>query len=105
MRFEQEVLTLQELVPRININTLVCGELTAEERQLMIRDCPHALLSTPAQSLRRTAFLAELAWRNWHDGQVDDPPRRQLPIYITTNQSPNIETDKNSSGQTVLLDG
>ncbi|OGO33612.1 MAG: tRNA (adenosine(37)-N6)-threonylcarbamoyltransferase complex dimerization subunit type 1 TsaB [Chloroflexi bacterium RBG_16_54_18] len=80
-----EVLTLEELIPHFNTNTLVCGELTAEERQLLNRDCPNALLSTPAQSLRRTAFLAELAWRSWHDGQIDDPATA-APLYLHYNE-------------------
>ncbi len=80
-----EVLTVQELIPRIKTNTMVCGELTAEERQLLNRDCPNALLSTPAQSLRRTAFLAELAWRCWHEGQIDDPASA-APLYLHYNE-------------------
>jgi tRNA threonylcarbamoyladenosine biosynthesis protein TsaB len=80
-----EVLTVPELIPRINTNTLVCGELTSEERQLLNRDCPNAQLSTPAQSLRRTGFLAELAWRSWHDGRIDDPASA-APLYLHYNE-------------------
>jgi tRNA threonylcarbamoyladenosine biosynthesis protein TsaB len=80
-----EVLTPQELVDRIQSPTLVCGELTEEERRLLARKRKNVLLASPAQSLRRPSFLAELAWQRWQAGQVDDPATLS-PIYLHYNQ-------------------
>lgn len=82
-----EVLTPQELVQRIRIPTLVCGELTTEERQLLERKHKssdlnrNVVLASPAQCLRRPAYLAELAWKRWQSGQVDDPASI-APTYL-----------------------
>jgi hypothetical protein len=38
-------------------------------------------LASPAQSLLRAAFLAELAWKRWQAGQIDDPVTL-APIYL-----------------------
>ena len=79
-----EVLTPADLAQRIQIPTLVCGELTKEERQLLERKHKNVLLATPAQSLRRPSYLAELAWQRWQAGQVDDPASL-APIYLHYN--------------------
>jgi len=76
-----EVLTCRGLSQRIRKPTLVCGELTAEERRLLARKRKNVLLASPANSLRRPAFLAELAWERWQSGQVSDPATL-APIYV-----------------------
>ena len=60
---------------------MVCGELSEEERQILGRKRKLVILPSPAQSLRRAGFLAELAWRRWQAGQVDDPVTL-APIYL-----------------------
>lgn len=79
-----EVLTALELCQRIDRPTLVCGELTAEEQQALSRKWKNVILASPAQSLRRPAYLAELGWRRWRAGQVDDPAT-MVPIYLHYN--------------------
>jgi len=76
-----EVLTPDELVERILESTLVCGEITQEERQLFKEKQKIIRLSTPAHSLRRPAFLAELAWERWQRGLLDDPATLS-PTYL-----------------------
>lgn len=73
-----DVITLAE---RIQQPTRVCGELTAEERHILARKRKLVILPSPAQSLRRAGFLAELAWRRWKAGKVDDPISL-APIYL-----------------------
>lgn len=80
-----DVMTPQELILKIKSDTLVCGELTNEERLLFKRESSNVILASPAFSLRRTAFLAEIAWNNWQKGQVDDPAS-VAPIYLHYNQ-------------------
>lgn len=79
-----EVLTLADLVKKIQSPTLVSGELSDEERQGLLRDAPQAVLATPAGSLRHPAYLAELAWKRWKAGQVD-APAGLAPIYLHYN--------------------
>jgi tRNA threonylcarbamoyladenosine biosynthesis protein TsaB len=67
-----QVMRIEELAAQIRRPTLICGELSAEERQLLHRKRKNAILSSPAASLRRPAYLAELAWARWQAGQVDD---------------------------------
>ena len=76
-----EMLNASALAERIQQPTRVCGELTEEERQILGRKRKLVVLPSPAQSLRRAGFLAELAWRRWQAGQVDDPVSL-APIYL-----------------------
>jgi tRNA threonylcarbamoyladenosine biosynthesis protein TsaB len=76
-----EVLDAPALAERIQQPTQVCGELNEEERQILGRKRKLVVLPSPAQSLRRAGFLAELAWRRWQAGQVDDPVSL-APIYL-----------------------
>jgi tRNA threonylcarbamoyladenosine biosynthesis protein TsaB len=62
----------------------VCGELAAEERRdLEKRLGKRVELASPAASLRRAGFLAELGWARLRAGQSDDPATL-APIYIQT---------------------
>jgi len=65
--------SIDELARRITQPTLVTGELNADERRILARKRKNVILASPAQSLRRPSFLAELAWHRWQAGQVDDP--------------------------------
>ncbi len=78
---EPKVVTLDELSHHIHRPTLVCGELSAEDRQVLARKWKNVILASPARSARRPAYLAELAWKRWQDGQVDDPVSL-APIYL-----------------------
>ncbi|MGE5223162.1 MAG: tRNA (adenosine(37)-N6)-threonylcarbamoyltransferase complex dimerization subunit type 1 TsaB [Omnitrophica WOR_2 bacterium] len=69
---EVSVLTIESLARRIQHLTLVCGELTPDERRILARKRKNVQLVSPAQSLRRPSFLAEIAWQRWQAGQVDD---------------------------------
>lgn len=76
-----EALTPQELHQRIKKPTLVCGELTQSARSLLERKRVNVISVSPAQSVRRPAYLAELGWQRWELGQVDDPAILS-PIYL-----------------------
>lgn len=81
-----EVLTPEELAQRIESPTLVCGELDEEERRLFSRQRKLIQLASPARSLRRPGFLAELAWRRWQAGNVDNPATLS-PTYLHPNET------------------
>jgi tRNA threonylcarbamoyladenosine biosynthesis protein TsaB len=82
---EAAVLTVEELARRIQQPTLVCGELSLEDRRLLGRKRKNVILSSPAQSLRRPSFLAELAWQRWQEGKLDDPASLS-PRYLHYNE-------------------
>jgi tRNA threonylcarbamoyladenosine biosynthesis protein TsaB len=76
--------TVRELGTDWEETTRVCGELSAEERHdLQKRLGRRVELASPAASLRRAGFLAELGWARLHRGQSDDPATL-APIYIQT---------------------
>ena len=70
-----------ELAESIRKPTIVCGELTADERQRLARKRVNVKLASPAMCVRRPAILAELAWKWWQAGVVDDAAAL-APIYL-----------------------
>jgi tRNA threonylcarbamoyladenosine biosynthesis protein TsaB len=81
---EVEVFTPEELASQIDQPTIICGELNEAEREFLGHQHPQILLASPAQSLRRPGFLAELAWQRWKAGATDDPTSLS-PIYLHYN--------------------
>jgi tRNA threonylcarbamoyladenosine biosynthesis protein TsaB len=77
------VVTVEELAYEIKTPSIVCGEFTAEERQRLAKDEVNVKLTSPAQSVRRPAVLAELAWARWQNDDVDDDASL-APIYLHT---------------------
>jgi tRNA threonylcarbamoyladenosine biosynthesis protein TsaB len=76
-----EVLSFPDLNQRIDQPTLVCGELTEEERRQLSRKWKNVILASPAACVRRPSYLAELGWERWQAGQIDDPVTLS-PIYL-----------------------
>jgi tRNA threonylcarbamoyladenosine biosynthesis protein TsaB len=74
------IVTLQTLTDEIKSPSIVCGELTSEERHNLEEQADVHLVS-PAQSVRRPAILAELAWARALVGDVDDEATL-APIYL-----------------------
>ncbi len=81
---EIEVLTTESLAEKISIPTLVAGELSQVERDYLTRHQPLAKLASPSQCIRRPAILAELGWKKWKLGLVDDP-ENLAPVYLHYN--------------------
>jgi tRNA threonylcarbamoyladenosine biosynthesis protein TsaB len=61
---------------------LFCGEIDAHDVDL-IRDQlgPDATIATPAASLRRAAYLAEMGWERLARGEFDELASL-APIYL-----------------------
>ena len=78
---EPQVTTVNALAEKIRKPTIVCGELTAGERQRLARKRVNVLLASPAKCVRRPAVLAELAWERWQAG-VQDNAASLAPIYL-----------------------
>jgi tRNA threonylcarbamoyladenosine biosynthesis protein TsaB len=79
-RGSARVVTVDVLLEDVKGPVMVCGEFTAAERQKLSAKTEVHLLS-PAQSVRRPAVLAELAWARWQAGNVDDEATL-APIYL-----------------------
>jgi tRNA threonylcarbamoyladenosine biosynthesis protein TsaB len=76
------VVTIKALLDEIMNPSIVCGELTSEDRH-KLEDNKNVHLASPAQSMRRPAVLAELAWTRWQAGEMDDEATL-APIYLHT---------------------
>ena len=76
------VVTVEEIKAEVQRPSMVCGEFTSDDRQaLEVNKDVH--LAPPSQSVRRPAVLAELAWKRWQAGDVDDEASL-APIYLHT---------------------
>lgn len=75
------VTNVDELALRIQSPTIVCGELTAEERQRLQRKHKNVNLPSPVRCLRRPAVLADLAWECWQADEIE-PLASIAPIYL-----------------------
>lgn len=80
---QQETVDFETFAQSIQTPLMVCGELTPEQRQVLARKRRNVVLASPAQSLRRPSVLAELGWKRWQAGQVDDVVTL-APIYLHT---------------------
>ncbi len=78
---DPEILNVAQLSEKITTPTIVCGELTAEERQSLSRQRKNVILASPVQSVRRPAQLAEMAWKRIRKNNVDDVVSL-APIYL-----------------------
>ncbi len=76
-----EVMDALTLSRQIHEPTLVCGELTEEQQHALARKYKNVILASPAHSVRRPSILAELAWKRWQAGDVDDPATLS-PTYL-----------------------
>jgi tRNA threonylcarbamoyladenosine biosynthesis protein TsaB len=79
------VVDVNTLIYEIKTPTIVCGEFTAEDRQRLEKDEVNVKLVSPAQSVRRPSVLAELAWKRWQKGEVDDEATL-TPVYLHTTE-------------------
>ncbi len=78
-----QVMSVEDLAQKIETPTLVTGELSAAERVVLARKRRMVQMASPAASLRRPSYLAELAWKRWRAGKVDDVIAL-APIYLST---------------------
>ncbi len=81
------VVDVNGLISEIQSPTIVCGEFTAEDRHQLDKEEANVKLVSPAGSVRRPSVLAELAWKRWQKGEVDDDATL-APIYLHTTGEP-----------------
>lgn len=86
-REEYRNLALPELIEQIGTSTFVAGEIkTAERLELKEKLPANVTLLSPASSLRRPAFLAELAWQRLQSGDKGEDLASLQPIYLHQNR-------------------
>ncbi len=77
-----QLTTLEELCAQVREPALFCGEIGSQEADLIRRRLGlTAVIATPAASLRRAAFLAELGWERLKRGDADNPATLS-PVYL-----------------------
>ena len=87
-RGDYQLTTLDKLCEQVDKPTLFCGEIDADHvDQIRERLGLTAVIATPAASLRRAAYLAELGWERLSRGDSDDAATLS-PIYL---QHPQID--------------
>ena len=77
---EARVVTLDAIMAEVQSPSVMCGEFAEAVRQKIIAN-KNVRLASPANSVRRPAVLAELAWARWQNGDVDDEASL-APIYL-----------------------
>jgi tRNA threonylcarbamoyladenosine biosynthesis protein TsaB len=82
---DPDLLTAEEFSKKITKPTVVCGELDEETRKVLGRKRKNVEMVSPAQSLRRPSYLAEIAWARWQAGEMDDPATL-APFYLQTGE-------------------
>jgi tRNA threonylcarbamoyladenosine biosynthesis protein TsaB len=85
---DYQLTTLEALCNQVEGPVLFCGEIDAEAAGLIHQRLgTDAVVATPAATLRRAAYLAELGWERLSRGDADDV-RQLSPIYL---QHPQID--------------
>jgi tRNA threonylcarbamoyladenosine biosynthesis protein TsaB len=78
-------MTAEALSESIAESALVCGEMSAGERQVFEKN-GFVTLASPAQCVRRPALLAELAYVRWQAGESDNLAAL-APVYLHTMET------------------
>jgi len=90
--------TIEGLSSEITRPTLICGEIDdAGTAILRKRLGDRAVVASPAASLRRAGYLAELGWERLQRGEVDDP-RTLEPIYLRRPEIPYVKYPEGKDG-------
>ncbi|MEW6083475.1 MAG: tRNA (adenosine(37)-N6)-threonylcarbamoyltransferase complex dimerization subunit type 1 TsaB [Chloroflexota bacterium] len=76
------VVSAEALNDEVQSPSLVCGEFTDEVRQTLGEN-KNAQLTSPEDSQRKPAMLAQLAWARFQNGDVDEIASL-APIYLHT---------------------
>ena len=77
-----QLTTLEKLCSEVQASALFCGEIDAGDAALIDQQLGRtATVTTPAASLRRAAYLAELGWERLVRGDSDDAATLS-PIYL-----------------------
>jgi tRNA threonylcarbamoyladenosine biosynthesis protein TsaB len=83
-----EIVPWQTIVEQVVSETVISGEIDPEGYTIIERSGKPARIASPAFSLRRAGFLAELAWEQWRQALRQEPheaigdPDKAVPFYL-----------------------
>ena len=75
-------MTAEDLSASITEATLVCGEMSAADRQVFEKN-NFVTLPSPARCVRQPGLLAEMAYTRWQAGETDNTATL-APVYLHT---------------------
>lgn len=76
------LVSADDLLASLREPTFICGELDAHLVEVLRAGAAErAVIASPALSMRRAGYLAELAWQRFSAGERDDLPSL-APIYL-----------------------
>lgn len=78
---EAAITAWEPLIASVDTPTLVAGEISAQERELLHASGRPLTIAPGASGLRRAGFLAELAWQRLRAGQIADLATL-TPLYL-----------------------
>jgi tRNA threonylcarbamoyladenosine biosynthesis protein TsaB len=82
-RGDYRLTTLEKLCEEVEGTALFCGEIEAADSDLIREHLgPAVTIASPASSLRRAAYLAELGWERLSRGDSDNAATL-APIYLS----------------------
>jgi len=82
----------EDICADIETRTFFCGEIDAQAAALLRQRLGEkAVVASPASSLRRAGYLAELGWQRLERGEVDDLATL-APIYLRHPPIPGPQT-------------
>jgi tRNA threonylcarbamoyladenosine biosynthesis protein TsaB len=79
----------QELETKIQTATIICGEINAQDRQILERKWRNAVVADPSANVRRPSKLAVMAADRLEKGESDDVVSL-APIYLRTLNTPAV---------------
>jgi tRNA threonylcarbamoyladenosine biosynthesis protein TsaB len=77
------VATAEELETNITSRTLICGEMTSDEKKILLRRWRNVVISDPPLNIRRPSILANMVFDRFSAGDFDDSAST-APIYLRT---------------------
>lgn len=87
-RGDYQLTTLEKLCEQVTEPALFCGEIDAQATEQLRRELGlQIIIASPAASVRRAAYLAEMGWERLSKGHSDDASSLS-PIYL---QQPSID--------------
>jgi len=90
--------TIEGLCSEITRPTLICGEIDGAGTAILRKRLgDRAVVISPAASLRRAGYLAELGWERLQRGEVDDPQTLE-PIYLHRPEIPYVKYPEGKDG-------
>lgn len=78
-----DVVTAEEIEKRVTTPTIICGEMTSDEKKILSRRWRNIKIAEPPQNIRRPSILANIAFERSIKDDFDENASLS-PIYLRT---------------------